>query len=254
MILPAQALATLPSTLRDELLGEYRSIVQNYAEHRWSPSELSGGRFCEIVYSIIDGHAKGTYPAKGSKPGNFVAACRALESITTLPRSFQILIPRALPALYEVRNQRGVGHIGGVVDANHMDATLVISMANWVLAELIRELHSLKPEEAQQLVDAVVERTVPFIWQSGHIKRVLVTTLTLEEQILVLIAGATDKTPTVMLQIWMDYKNKAYFLKLLRKMHDERKVELSKDNTVVEILPPGSELAGAIVRKHNVAF
>jgi len=127
-------------------------------------------------------------------------------------------------------------------------------MANWVLAELIRELHSLKPEEAQQLVDAVVERTVPFIWQSGHIKRVLVTTLTLEEQILVLIAGATDKTPTVMLQIWMDYKNKAYFLKLLRKMHDERKVELSKDNTVVEILPPGSELAGAIVRKHNVAF
>ena len=125
MIKPAQALAAVPSGLRHPLLKEYKSIVQNYMERRWSPSELSGGKFCEIVYTILDGHAKGAYAAKPSKPSNFVDACKKLENNAGVPRSFQILIPRTLPSLYEIRNNRGVGHVGGDVDPNHMDALAV---------------------------------------------------------------------------------------------------------------------------------
>ena len=61
MIQPSQALSALSAGLRDPLLAEYQSIVQNYMERRWSPSELSGGKFCEIVYTILDGYAKGAY-------------------------------------------------------------------------------------------------------------------------------------------------------------------------------------------------
>jgi hypothetical protein len=96
----AHALSVIPSGLRDPLIAEYRSIIQNYLEHRWSPSELSGGRFCEIVYSILNGYANNKFPNTPSKPSNFVAACRDLEKHSQVPRSFQILIPRALPALY----------------------------------------------------------------------------------------------------------------------------------------------------------
>jgi hypothetical protein len=98
-ITAAQALATLPAGLRQPLLDEYRSIVSHYLEHRWSPAELSGGKFCEIVYTIIDGFAKGAYASAPSKPPDFVGACRSLEKLTHLPRSFQILLPRLLPAL-----------------------------------------------------------------------------------------------------------------------------------------------------------
>jgi hypothetical protein len=139
----SQALAVIPQGLRDELIREYQSIVQSYAEHRWLPLELSGGKFCEIVYSILQGHATGTYPLRATKPPNFPEACRKLEANKHVPRSFQILIPRILPALYEVRNNRGVGHVGGDVDPNHMDATLVVSICNWIMAELIRVLHQL---------------------------------------------------------------------------------------------------------------
>src|SRR5690349_517405 len=107
MITSTSALATIPTGLRDPLLEEYDSIVQNYMERRWSPSELSGGKFCEIVYTILQGHAKGTYPAKPAKPPNFVDACKKLEANASEPRSFQILIPRMLPSLYEIRNNRG---------------------------------------------------------------------------------------------------------------------------------------------------
>ena len=126
MIQPADALNAIPAGLRTPLLKEYESIVQNYMERRWSPSELSGGLFCEIVYTILDGHAKGSYASKPTKPSNFVGACKKLESNTGVPRSFQILIPRLLPALYEIRNNRGVGHVGGDVDPNHMDAQAVL--------------------------------------------------------------------------------------------------------------------------------
>ena len=62
------ALAAIPDGLRDPLIAEYQSIVLHYAEHRWTPSELSGGKFCEIVFTILDGHAKGSFPASPSKP------------------------------------------------------------------------------------------------------------------------------------------------------------------------------------------
>lgn len=94
MIAASAALTAIQAGLRDPLLAEYQSVVQNFMEHRWLPSELSGGRFSEIVYTILDGHAKGAYAAAPTKPGNFEQACKKLENNAHAPRSFQILIPR----------------------------------------------------------------------------------------------------------------------------------------------------------------
>lgn len=80
MISTSGLLSALSPGLATALISEYRQISQNYAEHRWSPAELSGGRFCEVVFTILDGHAKKSYAASPFKPPNFVSACRALES------------------------------------------------------------------------------------------------------------------------------------------------------------------------------
>jgi hypothetical protein len=241
MIRPSQALAAIPTGLRDPLLKEYESIVQNYMERRWSPSELSGGKFCEIVFTILQGHAKGPYAAKPSKPPNFVDACKKLESNTGVPRSFQVLIPRTLPALYEIRNNRGVGHVGGDVDPNHMDALAVLSLSNWIMAELVRVFHSVSVEEAQALVDGLVERRIPLVWQGDDVKRVLDPEMGLREQVLVLLASTTGKVGADDLLKWTDTKNKAYFWKLLRKMHKAREIELNETHGVAYLLPPGSK-------------
>src|ERR1700726_3949566 len=143
MIDSTKILAGLPAGLREPLLKSYREIGANFAEHRWEPSELNGGKFCEVVYSIIDGAIAGKFAAKPSKPPDMVKACRALEGLPADKnrvgdRSLRVLIPRVLPALYEIRNNRGVGHVGGDVDPNYLDATAVYGMASRVLAELVR--------------------------------------------------------------------------------------------------------------------
>ncbi len=247
MIQSTSALAVIPSGLRNPLLEEYKSIVQNYMERRWSPSELSGGKFCEIVYTILHGQAKGTYASKPTKPSNFVEACKKLEGNNNVPRSFQILIPRMLPALYEIRNNRGVGHVGGDVDPNHMDALAVLSMCNWVMAELIRVFHSVSVDDAQALVDDLVERRVPLVWKGEDVKRVLDPSMVLKDQVLLLLASTTGKVAVADLLKWTDTKNKRYFLKLLRQLHKKRQVEPCADEATTHLLPPGSAIVEELV-------
>ena len=239
MIAASDALNAVPAGLRNPLLAEYSSIVQNYFEGRWSPSELSGGRFCEIVYTILLGHSTGTYAAAPSKPDDFVGACRALEKNKLVPRSFQILIPRLLPALYEIRNNRGVGHVGGDVDPNHMDATAVLSLSNWVMAELVRVFHSCTTHDAQRLVEAIVERRVPLVWDVGNAKRVLNPSLEFRDQVLLLLAATPGGVEVEELQRWVEYTDKGYFRRSLRKWHGDRLIEFHENVGTVEILPPG---------------
>lgn len=77
---PAKLLNVLPSGLRTPLIDSLNEVCRNYSERRWEPSELNGGKLCEVVYTVINGALTGKYLAKPSKPGNLVDACRALES------------------------------------------------------------------------------------------------------------------------------------------------------------------------------
>jgi hypothetical protein len=241
------ALSLIPNGLRQPLLTEFQSIAQNFVEHRWRPTELEGGLFSEIVFSILDGHAKSAYASAPEKPRDFVGACRRLENNTHVPRSFQILIPRILPALYEVRNNRGVGHAGGDVDPNHMDSVFVLTSSNWVMAELVRVFHNVRVDEAQAIVDKLVERRMPLIWEGQGMRRVLDPKLSLRYHILLLLCTSPTKTQTGDLLDWSGYKNAKYFMKLLREMHSDRLVELDKDESTVLILPPGDKLASELI-------
>lgn len=241
MVTSHKALSGIPDGLRIPLLGEFKKIINNFMEHRWTASELSGGRFCEIVYTILDGHAKSVFASAPSKPSNFVDACRRLESNSGVPRSFQILIPRLLIALYEIRNNRNVGHVGGDVNPDFMDSSAVVSMASWILAEMVRVFHGISTEEAQKIVDNLAEKRLPLVWKSGEIRRVLNPKLPLKDQILLLLCSCSAKVSVDLLYSWTGYKKRSYFNRLIRQLHDNRVVELYDSIGEIEILPPGAE-------------
>jgi hypothetical protein len=242
-------LNAIPAGLRNPLLAEYNSIIQHYLERRWTGAELSGGKFCEIVYTILDGHAKNSFASTPSKPSNFVDACKRLENNSHVPRSFQILIPRMLPPLYEIRNNRNVGHVGGDVDPNLMDSQAVVSMCSWILAEVIRVFHNTTTASAQKIVDSISIRKIPLVWELGNIKRILNPSISLKNQILLLVSSSPGKTRTEDLIIWTEYANKGYFHKLLRQLHKLRLVELSNNETEIELLPPGSTQVENLISK-----
>lgn len=252
MLTALTALSTIPPGLRDPLIEEYQSIVQNFLERRWLPTELSGGRFSEIVYSILVGHATAKYATKPFKPPNIVEDCKKLEKNVHVPRSFQILIPRLLPALYEIRNNRSVGHVGGDVDPNHMDAVAVLSMCNWIMAELVRVFHGLSIADAQKVVDALAEVKIPLIWSDGKVKRVLRPELKLNEQLLLLIATSVPDVGTQELIDWTEYEDTKYLMRTVRTLHSKRLVEFKEDTGRVQILPPGAKVIEEFIRKKKL--
>src|ERR1700682_786330 len=162
------ALTEMPTRPRKELPAEFGKIVQSYSERRWEPAAMSGGKLAEIVYSIVTGKIDGKFPARASKPKNMVDACREIEKASSISRSLKVQIPRMLLALYEIRNNRNVGHVGGEVDPNHMDAVCVLQMSKWLVAELVRIFHTCSVQEATVVVDALVEREVPLVWKVGE--------------------------------------------------------------------------------------
>jgi hypothetical protein len=238
----SQALANLPQGLRAELLAEFGKITTNYRERRWEAAELDGGRLCEVAYTILDGFTSaGNYPAKASKPRNFESACKALENRTTYADSARLTIPRILVGLYDVRNRRNVGHVGGDVDANHMDAELVLAMAKWIVAELVRLFHSTDVKTATDVVDALVDRTLPVIWEVDGVKRVLDTSLSLADQTLLLLYSEPGAVSERDLARYLEQGKLANYRRVLGPLHQARKVEWNKATGMVTLSPLGRQ-------------
>jgi hypothetical protein len=232
-------LAGIPAGLRSQLLGAYQQIVRNFRDARWEPSELNGGKFSEVVYTILKGYVENNYPASASKPPNMVDACRSLEN-SSAPRSIRIQIPRMLISLYEIRNNRGVGHVGGDVDPNHMDAAVVVAMAKWIVAELVRLFHNVDTAAAAQAIDAIVEREIPVVWEVGGKQRILDTTLTMKEKVLLILYRNKDAILDSKLVDWVEHSNPSVFRRdVLRPSHREKLVEYNEATGEVHISPKG---------------
>ena len=247
-VTPEDALSALPRGLRADLLGAFNQIVRNYRERRWEPAELNGGKLCEAVYTVVRGRVDGTYAARSSKPRDLLKACRDIEQESWPERSVKIQIPRMVTALYEIRNNRGVGHAGGDVDPNYMDATAVLYMSKWLLAEIVRFMHTVSTDEATQLVEALVEREVALVWSSGDIKRVLKTELTWKQKMLVLAVSEPGDIKEVDLLRWIEHPSPARFRReVLRPAHKAKLIDHDEKAGVIKLLPPGVDQAEQIL-------
>lgn len=251
MIAPAMALAKLPEGLRSELLAAYNEIVRTYREGRWEPSELNGGKFSEVVYTILRGHVDHSYPPKAKKPKSFPDACRDLEKADpALPHSVRVLLPKMLVSLYDIRNTRSVGHVGGEVDPNRMDATAVVHIARWVMAELVRVFHGGDTAAATAIVDALTEREIPLVWNVAGRKRVLDTSMRRKPKALVLIYATAGSVKDTDLADWMEEDDVRYLRRdVLRKLHAERLVEFDEEIGLVHLSPTGTAFVEDAVLK-----
>lgn len=247
MIDPVKVLAGIPAGLRDPLFASFREIASNYTEGRWEPSELNRGKFCEAAYTIIDGSIAGTFAVAPSKPRNMGDACRALErqtpdSARVGDHSLRILIPRMLVMLYEFRNKRGVGHIGGDVNPNFLDATAVYAMASWVFGELVRIFHKVSTDVAQKAVDAIIERKHPLVWETGGVRRVLEPEMSAKDQVLILAYGAPDWVSVADLCKSVEAARPSDFrTRVLKRLHDQRLIEFDTARQRVKLSPRGAK-------------
>jgi hypothetical protein len=236
---PPAVLGGLPPVLRGELIAELNKIERHHREGRWEPAELDGGRLTEVVYSIVKGHLDGKMPPKSYKPKFMVQSLQKLESYPTTsgPRSMRILIPRVLLGVLDIRNDRDVGHVGGEVPSNHMDATYVLGAAKWLVAELVRIFHQVDITTATEFVKALIERETPAVWEVvPGTKRVLNTKMAVREKVLLLAHSTPGPVADVDLRAWAEYSNAARFRSvILGGLHDDKLIDYDQKSGFVRL-------------------
>jgi hypothetical protein len=207
-----------------------------------SPSAV--GKFCETALRFLQHKLLGSYTPFGTQIINFADECRKLvESPKTSGNESECqILPRALVFLYTMRNKRGIGHVGGDVDANEIDISTMTKNADWVVCELIRIYHGLSLEEAQDIVDGLAVRQLPMVWEVGGKKRILKDGLQAKDQVLMLLYSSANSSVLVEdMCEWIEYSNLAVFKsKVIAPLHKLRHLEFDKENDSITLSPKGA--------------
>jgi hypothetical protein len=238
-----KALSALPAPFRSRLIEAHRGLKSALAAGDYDSCGLRVGRFAEILLRYLQSALTNTYIPFGQKIPSFADECRKLEQVPKSigHESFRLLIPRALDYVYSLRNKRGIGHVGGDVDANAIDAATCARVADWCLSELLRIVHTLSLEQAQELVDALSVKQLPYIWEVMGKRRVLDKGLDYSSQTLLLLySGSEGAIPAEDLCEWIEHPRLAtYRYDILAKLHAARMIEYDKDTQMVAISPIG---------------
>lgn len=241
------ALANIPKPFRKRIIDSYLEIKRRFGEALFDASfdaaGLSSGKFTESVFRFLQHHLTGAYIPFGQHIQNFADEIRKLIQVPASAgiESLRIIIPRGLVFLYTLRGKRGIGHVGGDVEANAIDAATIVRIVDWIICELIRAFHNLSLEEAQALVDTLASRTYPDIWEVGGKKRVLRTDLDYKEKVLLLTY--TDVKGGVIVEDlydWTEHYDLSKFKsRVLIPLHNSRLIEFDRQSDFVFLSPLG---------------
>lgn len=226
------------------LVKSYLGLKAAFAEGRHDTSGLQAGKFSETVLRLLQQNLTGSFVAFGTHISNFEEECSKLQKLpkTSGPESFRLLIPRALSFLYTLRNKRGIGHVGGDVDANGIDSATGARVADWCVSEIIRVVHTLSLEEAQALLDRIAVRQLPTVWTvADGKKRVLAHDLDYRAQTLLLLYAESTSTASAQeLFLWTEHSHMpSYRRDVLRPLHEFRLIEYDRKSEMVSISPLG---------------
>lgn len=240
-----QSLANVKSKFRGKLIETYLAIKRSHIESDYEAAGLSAGKFCEVLIRLLQFEIGGSYTAFGKSIPNMADECRKIITAKngTVSESLKIIVPRALIFLYTMRNKRGIGHVGGDIDANCIDSATISRTADWVVCELIRIFHKMPIEEAQDLVDSISVRSLPIVWEVAGKKRVLREGLSAKQKVLVLLYSELNAAVlTEDLCSWVEYAPSMFAKRVLNDLHKARLIEYDTESELVYLSPKGAKM------------
>ena len=222
--------------LVERLLEYYKELKQKFFLGQYEPSQLNSAKFVEVVFRILEYITKRAY-TPFNRDIHINALVTYLENLSRnqYSDSIRIHMPRILKSIYDIRSKRGVTHVGKV-NPNLMDAIFVVSACDWVLAEFIRLYYIDNPNDAQKIINRIVQRKVPTIEEFEEDLKVLKPELSVADKILlILYKKYPEYVSTSDLKKWIKTKSPTYITTVLRQLDDEAKIHRrNKENIITK--------------------
>jgi hypothetical protein len=233
--------AGLPPDVTKRMLLEYVEVKRRFhlGDHR--PTAVNAGRFAEAALRVVESALFGKCTPIGKSLPTFNSQRLAqFESAASAHESLRVHIPRALYSVYAVRNKRDAAHLNDSIDPNLQDATYVVSVLDWVLAEIVRTFHNISPDAAQGVIDDLVTREVPVIEEIDG-QPVISKTLTVKDTILVYLyrAGRDTGLTIAELQRQMRHGDRSNLTKAVKNLDSSGLALLHPDTRKAHITSKG---------------
>lgn len=145
------------------LLSHYDESIRKYKNRDWEACIQKAGKFVEAVIKSLSQYCNITVlRGREFKVSKLVEALKQSDK-NTYDDIIRLLIPRACVFAYDISSNRGARHDSDEINPNKMDATVVVQIISWILAEMIRHSQkgSLQPDQAIELVDTLMEKKYP---------------------------------------------------------------------------------------------
>lgn len=166
--------------LADELASNFMELAQDLATE--TLGRVSAGKFVETVVQVMQYMETGKYDSN-PRVDEYLRKIESRQS--SLNDSLKICLPRILRAMYSLRNKRNIAH-KGEIDPNIYDLRYLFASAQWVLAEIIRNVKGLSMEEAGLLVSQI-QAPVESLVEDLNNKRIVLADVTTRGEILILL-------------------------------------------------------------------
>jgi len=145
----------------DSALKHFQDMVDEYQKGEWDDATAKGGKFVEAVMKALWVFVGETVPkGKAYKAGSIMDQ---IANKAAFPERIRLTIPRACRFAYEIPSNRGARHDADEIQANEMDATAVVAVCAWVLAEMVSFAQKgLDLARARSIVEGLMRRRYPF--------------------------------------------------------------------------------------------
>src|SRR3989344_5993101 len=129
------------------------SSTQKFEQGDWDTSLSKAGKFIEATVKMLWIYAGKSLPIKQKDFKAGVFAQKIIDQVNTSEISedgVRLEIPRASIFIYDITS-------------NEMDASTILPMCSWILAELVRfaTKKSINTEEAKKIIGSLIERKYP---------------------------------------------------------------------------------------------
>ncbi len=246
-------MANVENKFRDRLIDTYLVAKRDCTEAKYESAGIKCGKFCEILVRLLQKEITNIYIGFNKRIPNMADECSKLiaaENINNVSESMKNIIPRALVFLYTMRNKRGIGHVGGDIDANEIDIATMMRVMDWILCELVRIYHKLSLKKAQDLIDTISVKSLPIIWEVAGKKRVMKDGLNAKQKVLLLLYFELDVAVSAGdLCKWVKYSSPSMFVKrVLIGLDQKMFIDYDSEQKLVYLSPKGiKEVEGKLL-------
>ena len=192
--LVAEVSPPLDQQLAETLIQEFVDLERRFALGDWEPATLNGGQFAEIASRIVYHVDSGNLNRRKGVDAclKYVEDPNSSNTHAFPQRRSSLHLCRVIRTVYKFRSQRGAVHIDPDYTANELDSTLVVSLARWIMSEILRIFWTGATESVAQAIREIVRFDVPAMLVLDGRPLVLRTDCTVEEEVLLLLHNAGE--------------------------------------------------------------